>query len=315
MQKLLEVEDLQYMRLHTDCDNVFFISSAGHCTFNCVYCIVNPIVKKQPSLTYADIEFLLAQFRGKSFLIFSGQGDFFASYSKSQRLLEQILNLEVEIALDINGAVIQEFTQLSDEKLAKIRYINLTMHYNEIKNNAIEQLWVRNAIAIIDRKNADMLLGYIMSGKLASEWAEALEFYAQQIFAVTGKKIILVRDVLQPFTPEQEQLFGQLCQEYAYLLAGTHNNDFAKIFAKSQVLCPAGKNYFRIWNDGRVQGCPYLPVLQSAGNLKQRTIKINPESFACDSPEFCDCHVIAGLGKMLYRDSTTVDQNANQCFI
>lgn len=319
MQKLMDNEDLQYMRLKTDCEAVFFVSSSGHCTFDCEYCIVNPIAKKQASLTYEDLTFLLAQFNCKAFLIFSGKGDFFAGYSRSQRLLDNILQHNVEIALDINGAVIQEFPQLSADKLNKIRYINLTMHYNEIKRKNLFSTWASNAQILIEKKSESLLLGYIMSPKLSHEWAEALTFHEAEIFAKTGKGIVMVRDVEQAFTAEQEQLFNELRQKHADAVAGVHNNDFAKIFEHNpHVLCPAGHRYFRIWNDGSVQACPYLPELNQSGNLKQRHIDIHSQAFACSTPEFCDCHVIEGLGKMAYQDkqhTSTELETPQRCFI
>ncbi|WP_353572179.1 hypothetical protein [Candidatus Albibeggiatoa sp. nov. BB20] len=319
MQKLMDNEDLQYMRLKTDCEAVFFVSSSGHCTFDCEYCIVNPIAKKEESLIYEDLAFLLEQFDCKSFLIFSGKGDFFAGYSRSQRLLERVLDHNVEIALDINGSVLQEFPHLSQGKLDKIRYINLTMHYNEIKRKNLFSTWAKNALILIEKKPAELLLGYIMSPQLSHEWAEALAFYQAEIFAKTGKGIVMVRDVAQAFTLEQEQLFEALHQQYADAVSGTHNNDFAKIFEHNpNVLCPAGHRYFRIWNDGSVQACPYLPELNQSGNLKQREIQINPQAFACSTPEFCDCHVIEGLGRMEYQekqDESVELEAAQRCFI
>jgi len=321
MQKLMDDEDLQYMRLQTDCEAVFFMSSSGHCTFDCEYCIVNPIAKKEQSLTYEDIAFLLDQFDCKSFLIFSGKGDFFAGYSRSQRLLEKVLDHNVEIALDINGSVIQELPQLSQDKLDKIRYINLTMHYNEIKRKNLFSVWAKNAITLLEKKSEVMLLGYIMSPKLSHEWAEALAFFTQEVFAKTGRGIILVRDIMQPFSDEQQQLFESLQQKYADSIAGIHQDNFAKIFEQNpNVLCPAGHRYFRVWNDGSVQACPYIEELNQSGNLKQRNIQINDQPFACSKPEFCDCHVIEGLGKMAYQpqadgsDDSTADA-AQRCFI
>ena len=69
----------------------------------------------------------------------------------------------------------------------------------------------------------------------------------------------------------------------------------------TKVLCPAGQAYFRIWNDGRVQGCPNLPgvaALYDGGNIKERRITIQPAPFQCNTPKYCDCHVIEALGKM-----------------
>jgi hypothetical protein len=86
------------------------------------------------------------------------------------------------------------------------------------------------------------------------------------------------------------------------VVARVHQEDFAAVFrGRLQVLCPAGRRYFRLWNDGRVQGCPNLPGvpdLFDCGNLKERRLKVRDGDFRCNSPRFCDCNVIDGLGKM-----------------
>ncbi|MCI5160100.1 MAG: hypothetical protein D3906_17095, partial [Candidatus Electrothrix sp. AUS1_2] len=53
--------------------------------------------------------------------------------------------------------------------------------------------------------------------------------------------------------------------------------------------CPAGKRYFRIWNDGRVQGCMPYDKLSNMGNIKERNLVINKEPALCPGMNQCDC--------------------------
>lgn len=293
------------MKLKTDCEVIFFVSSSGHCTFDCRYCIIDPIAKRKPSLNYGDLRFLLERFKGrKAFLIFSGIGDFFAGYGKSDRLLTRLLDHNVEIALDINGAILRDFLDLPTEKLTKIRYINLTMHYHQIKKKNLFGVWARNAKVFHEKAGNAVMQDYIISPLLSDEWEEALSYYEREVFTGTGRKILLVRDINRPLRPDDERRLEALSEKFSHIIAGTHQEDFAKIFVgRNEVLCPAGQAYFRVWNDGRVQGCPHLPdvvALYDGGNIKERRISIQPKPFRCNTPEYCDCHVIEGLGKMGY---------------
>ncbi|MBF0256900.1 MAG: hypothetical protein HQL47_10695 [Gammaproteobacteria bacterium] len=291
------------MKLETDCQVIFFTSSSGHCTFDCDYCIINPIAKHQPSLTFEDLKFLIDSFGVKAFFSFSGVGDFFVSYSRSQRLLSRLLEENVEIALDTNGAVLQDFPDLTQAQLEKIRYINLTMHYHQIKRKNLLQRWPEHARIFIDNRREQIYPDYILSPALRDEWPEALAYYAEQVFKPTGKPLLLVRDINQVFDPQAEARIAQLQRDFADILQPeAHQENFAAGFAdRPQVLCPAGKGYFRVWNDGRIQGCPNLvdvPELLDCGNAKERRLEIRPQPFLCNSPRYCDCNVIDALGKM-----------------
>jgi MoaA/NifB/PqqE/SkfB family radical SAM enzyme len=85
------------------------------------------------------------------------------------------------------------------------------------------------------------------------------------------------------------------------MIERSHTEDFGKAFeGLASVLCPAGEDYFRIWNDGRVEGCPYIPELANAGNVKERRLVRRAAHFRCSTPRFCDCNNIEALGKMRY---------------
>lgn len=90
-------------------DNLFFMSSSGHCGLTCPYCLISPVAKNEPSLTRDDFEYLFKKFKNqKNGLIFSGKGDFFASYKKTDKLFSFILDHDIEVMLDINAQFIQE---------------------------------------------------------------------------------------------------------------------------------------------------------------------------------------------------------------
>ena len=289
------------MKMKTDCEVIFFVSSSGHCTLDCPYCIIDPIAKREQSLNYSDIEFLLETFQKKAFLSFSGKGDFFAGYKKSENLLASLLEREVEIALDINGVLVHEFPGLSDRHLAKIRFVNLTMHYQQIMEKNLRKVWAGNARMLIEKKGDEMLLGTIVSPQLMDSWEEALLFYDKEIFKNTGKKIVLIKDINRPFTGEEEDYLLSLNDRFAGIVERVHQEDFAEVFQSyNRVLCPAGGTYFRVWNNGDLQGCPNIPEFSQSGNVKERKIVIRNGLFCCSQAIYCDCNIIEGLGKMVY---------------
>ena len=293
-------------RLETTCDVVVFCSSSGHCQLDCDYCVVHPVIKRNPSLTYEDLAWFLGEVKQRTFLMFSGKGDFFAGYSKKDRLLDRLLDHDVEVALDVNGVLLQEYPELVPEKLRKIRHINLTMHYRQLREKRVERVWVENAKAIIERHTGELLLGTILSPLADDAWEEALEFYEREIFRPTGQRMWMIRDCERPTSPEQEARLAALEERFAPMIERSHTQDFAEAFAgRTTVLCPAGQNYFRIWNDGRVEGCPYIPELADAGNLKERRLVRREAHFRCSTPRFCDCNNIEALGKMRYDTPAT----------
>ena len=285
----------------SDCDVSLFLSSSGHCTLDCPYCIIHPIAKREPSLTYDDIAFVLDQFNTKAFLAFSGKGDFFAGYRRSERLLSAVLDRDVEIGLDINGVLIHEFPELDQVQLDKIRSMNLTLHYQQIREKHLQKVWAENAKLLIDKKGEEMLLGTIMSPLVMDLWEEALSFYQKEIFSRTGKKIVLVRDINRPLDEEGEAVLLSLKERFSESVERIHRENFEDLFQDcDHVMCPAGRSYFRIWNTGEIQGCPNIPELAQCGNVKERNITIRDKLFRCSQTRYCDCNIIDALGKMVH---------------
>ena len=289
------------MEMHTDCEAVFFVSSSGHCTLECPYCIIDPVAKMEQSLDSNDIDFLLNTVNKKAFLAFSGKGDFFAGYKKSDKFLKSLLARDLEVGLDINGVLIHELPELSENSLTKIRFINLTMHYQQIKQRHLRRLWAQNTRILIEKKGPNMLLGTIFSPTLKNSWEESLTFYEKEIFETTGKRLTLIRDINGEFKKEDEIFLSALHQRFSTMVESVHQEDFSEKFKNiNHVLCPAGNTYFRIWNNGDVQGCPMIPGLADCGNAKDRKIIVENHLFRCSQPMYCDCNIIEGLGKMVY---------------
>lgn len=307
------------MSVRTDCKSVFFISSSGHCSLDCVYCIINPVVKHQPSLNFEDIRFLVDSVGNRSLLAFSGKGDFFAGYKKNDRLLESVLGLDVEVALDVNAVMIHEFPEIADELLRKIRYVNMTMHYRQLKDKNALAVWKKNVEIVIRRMRAvgvlqenaaadeeGLLVDFVASPLEAALWNEALDFYRENIFAVTGQKLVVVRDVNIAFDSDYGSRFDALCERYGDMLKYSHSEDFAAKFAKYQYVdCPAGVDYFRVWNDGAIEGCPYIDERKQCGNAKERKFVRYEKNFRCSTPKYCDCSLIAMIGKMDYPSTSS----------
>lgn len=287
------------MMMNTDCEVVFFVSSSGHCTLDCPYCIIDPIAKHELSLNCGDIDFLLDTFQKKAFIAFSGKGDFFAGYRKSDQLLKAVLEREVEIALDINGVFIHDFPELSPHQLDKIRFMNLTMHYQQLREKNLLRVWAENARVLVEKKGEQMLLGTIVSPLLTDCWEDAFLFYEREIFGETGKQVVLVKDINRTFSEADENKLLALRDRFSDSVERIHHEDFAGMFEGcNRVFCPAGKGYFRIWNTGDIQGCPNIPELAHCGNVKKREVFVRDTPFCCSEMFYCDCAIIEGLGKM-----------------
>ncbi|MDP2786084.1 MAG: hypothetical protein Q8O38_16060 [Sulfurimicrobium sp.] len=300
------------MDIQTDCEVAFFVSSSGHCSLDCAYCIVNPIVKHQPTLNFGDIEFLLDSTGKKAFLAFSGKGDFFAGYKKNERLLEKILERNVEAAFDINGVMIHEFPDLPPAALRKIRYLNLAMHFVQLTQKKALEEWEKNALLLICRMQSvnsaaelekSLQVNFILSPGESAHWEPALIYYEERIFRKTGQKMVLIKDILANFSEDDGSRISRLNERFSHMVKYVKEEDFAARFALHEfVLCPAGSSYFRVWNDGAIQGCPYVSELSDCGNAKNRTFRPTKGLHPCREAKYCDCYAIAVIGKMVFPD-------------
>lgn len=275
------------------------MSSSGHCGLTCPYCLIEPVAKNEPSLDRGDFQFLFDTFKHqKNGFIFSGKGDFFASYQRKDKLLEFILDHDVEVMLDINAQFLQECRDLTQDKLDKIKEINITMHYHQLKEKKILDTWVRNVKFLYGKRPHIVKINTVMSPPLAYLWEEALVFYEENICRDLGIKLLLICDVhvtsKEKFPEELERKLHDLKSRFpfAYMLGDPEvmNPDFDEQLKPGQVVnCPAGQKYFRVWNDGGVQGCMPNPQISYIGNIKQRQLSVSKKPIKCSDTHHCDC--------------------------
>ncbi len=284
----------------TDCEVIFFVSSSGRCNLDCRYCIVEPAGRHEGSLAYEDLEFLWRHFGRKAFFMFSGKGDFFSGYPASERLLERLLDLDVEVGLDINATILQELPELDRAKLEKIIHVNVAMHWHELSRFGLRERWAQNARWILEHlAHGFLLVGTVMDPALAHEWDEALAFYEREIFAPTGKRLWLIRHLNHAYTPDEEQRLADVARRHAHMVETVLEQDYGALFrGLPEVSCPAGQRYFRVWNDGRVEGCPHVPELALLGGLKERVLRERERPYRCSSAGYCECTVPLSLGKL-----------------
>lgn len=285
-------------------ETIVFASSSGHCNLDCGYCVVVPVVKHNPSLTYEDLRFMIDSIAGKKFFIFSGKGDFFAGYKKSDRLLARVLDHDdVNIALDVNGVVTHCFDDLSPQQLAKIRHINLTFHYRQLLDHKALKVWKQNALAMLRKADCqDFFVNIVLSPPERALWMDALAWYEEHIFSECGKKLILINDVSIPLAKADEEVISQLQDRFGPIIRSVRRGNFELLLKQfDHVSCPAGQSYFRLWNDGRIEACPNIDELRHCGNAKERTFFPRTEPFVCKDVRYCDCYHIASSGTMEFR--------------
>jgi len=292
------------MRIRFDpTETIIFASSSGHCNLDCQYCVASPVVKHQPSLTYEDLMFLKESVGGRVYFIFSGRGDFFAGYRKSDLLLARLLDhKDIRVALDINGVAINCFPDLSTDQLSRVQHINLTFHYRQLKQHRALNIWLQNALTMLRMHDGgDFFINFILTPKESTEWDEALSWYETNLFGQYPKKIVLINDVLTGFTSAEENILNTIQAKYQHLLHQIRRGSFETLLSSfSSVQCPAGQSYFRVWNDGSIQSCPNISELHDAGNAKSRIFKPRSHPYTCTDVRHCDCYHIASSGRMIY---------------
>jgi MoaA/NifB/PqqE/SkfB family radical SAM enzyme len=298
-------EDEMQIKFAPD-ETILFVSSSGHCNLDCSYCVISPVVKHNPSLTYEDFRFIYDSIGGKVFFIFSGKGDFFAGYPKSDQLLAKLLDLDnVGVALDINGVVIHCFDSLSPSQLTKIRHLNLTFHYRQLLQHKALKVWKQNALTMLRKADGkDFFVNIILSPPERDLWEDALDWYEVNIFAEYPKKLVLINDVNIPLAQADERVVSRLHDRFGQMIQSTRRGNFESVLKEfDHVSCPAGQAYFRVWNDGKIEACPNIEQLKNSGNAKERTFLPRSEPFHCSNVRYCDCYHIASAGKMIFHRS------------
>jgi len=294
-------QDELQLRIERD-ETIVFASSSGHCNLDCSYCIISPIAKHQLSLSYDDLRFVLDQLTGRVFMIFSGTGDFFAAQRRDDRLLTRLLeDPRLSVALDINGVVVHCIDTLPAEALARIRQVNLTVHYQQLVDHNALRHWQRNALMLLQRLEPVVCVNMILSPPEQAVWEPALEWYEANVHRESPKPLHLIQDVNRPLTAADDNVIAHLQQRFGSMIRSVRRGSFAQVFEPfDYVTCPAGQEYFRIWHDGRIQACPNVPALHDCGHAKERRFAPRTAPIDCHDARHCDCYHIASAGKMVF---------------
>ena len=151
--------------------------------------------------------------------------------------------------------------------------------------------------------HAWILIGSVFDPALEVEWGAQLDFYRRTIFEPTGKPLQPIRNLRHAYTPEQEARLDAILARHPELVEPAFTNDYGELFRSmvasrpdGTVACPAGQRFFRVWNDGLVQGCAHKPELDRIGGLKERILNERSAPFSCNTPDHCDCCLPALLG-------------------
>ena len=207
--------------------------------------------------------------------------------------------------------MIHEFPEIEETLLEKIRLFNLTFHYSQLRGKNALRVWARNANLIIERmmplighQDFAFVVDMIVTPSEQDLWEEALAFYQQEVWSNTGKQLLLQRDVLSGFSPEIDMRLASMAADYDCVVEKVHQEDFQSRFADFEYVdCPAGSRYFRVWNDGLVQGCPFVSQIQNLGNLKERRFNPISQRIRCADARHCDCNAIAQIGWMEFPEA------------
>lgn len=294
--------------LPTEARLLLFVESSARCSLACDYCINAARPMTGPSMSLADLEFLAGLAGGGRVLLgLSGKGDFFSGYRPSDRVLDRLLDHDVEVLLDINGVVVHELPELPDEKLRRIRFVNLTLHHRELARKGLLATWTRNALRLLERRARHDLFvinSVVLPGDYAG-WEATIRFFADAIHAPTGARLALLTDLRRRFRPYDLLRLKALSARFPGVVESVTREDYTGTFGgAASVLCPAGHTAFMVRDDGTIHGCHYVPELAgSFGNVFERRFSPRAEDFDCAACTYCECAYFAMMGRVRRREA------------
>lgn len=288
---------------------VAYINSSGMCNLNCEYCFTNNN-KAHASITKADFDFLIESY-GESFLLcFSGQGDFFSGYKKSDRFLEHVLSHDVRVYLDINASLVHELFEIREQDLAKIVHYDISFHYETMKEKNILDQWADNVRALGSRVAPEQWhVKGIISMRQLERLHEKIRFYADKIYPGTQKKLTLALDDFDNSIYQKPviKLINSIIEKYPdavvqqqFASRESREDTTSQRYLQAtqqQTMCPAGALYFKIGIDGEVSPCNKLKkdLGITLGNLKTRKL-----GFLC---QLIPCSPLRGPGCIMNWDT------------
>lgn len=273
---------------------IAYINSSGICNLKCDYCFTN--ANKAPTaISRADMDFLFESFGERFLLCFSGQGDFFSGYKKSDRFLEHVLAHDVGVYLDFNGSRVQELLEIDGPRLEKIRHFDVSYHYETMKRLDKLDTWVDNVHGLSKVvAPGKWHVKAIMAMRHMEVWREKVAFYAEKVFPKTVKPLSLVLDDFDNTVHSAPvvKLVNGIMESYPEAVVqerftprkadSATTNELFTTCGSDELMCPSGSLYFKVGIDGTVSPCNKLRsefglVL---GNLKKRQLgflcQLNP---------------------------------------
>lgn len=289
---------------------VMRINSSGRCNLTCPYCFTT-MAKNGVSITRDDFAYLFDFFGEDIYMILTGAGDFFFGYSPRERLLEYILEHDVQVYLDINNVTIREFKDIPSANLEKIETIDISLHYSELQRRHLLDVWMKNLVTILKKYPKD---SFIVKSILALDevplWNEIVQFYTQTVFRMTGKKMVLHCDEFDgrfgnPDIIRALDKFGQSCRDVADVVRVQPSSlarpgpCASKAAEPECILCPAGSRYFLIQNHGAILPCKEIWQQDriELGNIKTRDVR--PLSRPINCPGISNPNCMNGWRKRL----------------
>ncbi len=276
---------------------VIYANTSGVCTLQCPYCFTNQL-KGKDCLGKRDFEAIFRLLGENIFFIFSGVGDFFAGYRKSERLLEYILAHDVSLFLDFNGVLVHELPEIAGAHLDKFRFLDISFHYSAMKEKNLLDLWTHNAAAVSRTLPHDRLIFKTIFTRREMElWPEILQFYESKVYPLTGKPLSIALDDFDPDIRDRAvvtllnkliQVVGEPVQQNLFTprRSRTEAKALHSVFTEKTARiarCPAGTRFFKIGGNGSIAPCNYLKDEKkiTLGNLRQGVIDLLPAPVSC----------------------------------
>ncbi len=279
---------------------VFYVNTTGVCSLACSYCFTNE-AKQHSSLDRSDFDFLFSYYGENIYFVFTGVGDFFAGYKKSDELLRHVLSHDVQVYLDFNGVLIHELPDLDATQRDRLGRLDISYHYAAMKKRGTLDRWLENIVRISKRFQPEKYdIKAIVALAEMDLWSEMLLFYKKFAHPFTRAPLRLVLDQYDPLLRD-EQVRAEVTRVLAavpgpFLLpAGMENNfriqtnDYYR--GEEASACLAGQRYFKVDCLGHILPCTEIWSRTHCflGGLKQRRAGYLEEGPACRQINYAAC--------------------------
>jgi len=241
------------------------------------------------------MDFLFESFGDNFLLCFSGQGDFFAG-GKLSNQTEHLLQYNVRVYLDFNGALVNELFEIEPILLDKVLHFDVSFHYETMLEKGVLETWADNTCTLsqtIDASKWDVKGVVAMSN--IEQLKEKLDYYAKKIYPITKKQLYLTLDDFDNaiYSSPVIKFINSTIARYPEGIrqsvfqpkeGNQKTNEQVNITATDKELfCPAGSLFFKVKLDGDVLPCNKLGNDHhiKIGNLKARKLSFLTQLIPC----------------------------------